>query len=208
MGLGQGQGLYPGQGRITGQFIEGVSVCIGPCWLGALAMCRRIQCLFDAIPLRAGLHGRRRCRCSRQVVLPCLRSPLPPVWPCHDESGSLQFSVRVGSELSGSQRCWGSGCPPGSCPTQGPGRGGSGRGHRFPWELDRRHHVQHAGMGFPASWGLLLMCSPLLPPGQHPQTPGSYFPFTFTPSSPPASITKEPQRRAWGAAFSQVHQPS
>ena len=93
--------------------------------------------------------------------------------------------VRVGSELSSSQRCWGSGCPPGSCPTKGPGRGGIGRGRRFPWELDGRHHVQHAGMGFPASRGLFLVCSPLLPPRQHPQTPGSYFPFTFTSSSPP-----------------------
>lgn len=166
-------------------------VCIGPCWLGPLAMCRRIQCLLDAIPLWAVLRGRRWCQCSRQVILPRLHSALPPAWPCCSESGSLRIGVRVGSELSGSQRCWGFGHSPGSCPTKEPRRGGIGRGNMFPWELDGRHHVQHAGMGFPASWGLLLVYSTLLPPRQHPQTSGSYFPTLLPPPPPRPSLSHQ-----------------
>lgn len=176
-------------------------VCIGPCWLGPLAMCRRIQCLLDAIPLWAVLRGRRWCQCSRQVILPRLHSALPPAWPCCSESGSLRIGVRVGSELSGSQRCWGFGHSPGSCPAKEPRRGAPmGAGRETPCPACRD------GLS-----SLLGVAPGVFHPPSSQTTPPNFrqlFSNTFTTSSsPPQPQSPRSNNEEPGAAFSRALQP-
>lgn len=159
-------------------------VCIGPCWLGPLAMCRRIQCLLDAIPLWAVLRGRRWCQCSRQVILPRLHSALPPAWPCCSESGSLRIGVRVGSELSGSQRCWGFGHSPGS-------RKGTQEGSSHgSWTGDTMFSMQ--GWAFQPPGGCSWCIPPSFLPDNTPKLQAVIFQHFYHLLLPaPASVTKK-----------------
>lgn len=188
MGLGQGRGLYPGQGGIMARFIEGPGsgdvgskrVCVGPCWLGPLATRTRIQCLFDAVPLGAGSHNGPWCWCSRQVALPCLCG--------HAEMNPAHYGSPCGWAPS-FPALKGVGClgvPPGAAPQRDLGGGVGSHGS---WTGDTMSSAQ--GWAFQPP-GVAPGVFP--PPSSQTTPPDSrqLFSIHFISSSPlPASITKE-----------------